>query len=174
MSRISSADILDHLKLHDAVNAARPPAKRLGSGTIVAAASVAAGAAGLAAFAWGTLVERTRFTLREVSVPVLAQGSAPIRVLHISDLHMAPWQKDKQEWIRSLAGVKPDLVVNTGDNLGHVDGIDGVAFALEPFKDVPGVFVNGSNDYVGPQLKNPLQYFTGPSKRGTGQPHEDL
>ncbi|KFF59769.1 metallophosphatase [Cryobacterium sp. MLB-32] len=141
---------------------------------MVAAASVAAAAAGLTAFAWGALVERNRFTLREVSVPVLAQGSAPIRVLHISDLHMAPWQKDKQEWIRSLAGVKPDLVVNTGDNLGHADGIDGVAYALAPFQDVPGVFVNGSNDYVGPQLKNPFRYFSGPSKRRLGGPHENL
>lgn len=173
MTRVSSADILDLLKLQDAVNA-RPTAKRVGGGQIAAAASVAVAAAGLAAFAWGSLVERNLFTLREVSAPVLPPGSAPIRVLHISDLHMAPWQKDKQEWVRSLAGVKPDLVVNTGDNLGHVDGIDGVEYALAPFKDVPGVFVNGSNDYVGPQLKNPLRYFAGPSKRRAGGSHEDL
>ncbi|MBB5642306.1 metallophosphoesterase [Cryobacterium roopkundense] len=174
MTRVSSADILDLLKLQDAVNAGRPTAKRVGGGQIVAAASVLVGAAGLAAFAWGSLVERSRFTLREVSVPVLAQGSAPIRVLHISDLHMAPWQKDKQDWIRSLADVKPDLVVNTGDNLGHADGIDGVEYALAPFQDVPGVFVNGSNDYVGPQAKNPFRYFGGPSKRRMGSTHETL
>ncbi|SDM76128.1 Predicted phosphohydrolase, MPP superfamily [Cryobacterium flavum] len=136
-------------------------------GRLVGASLAAAGAFGLAAFAWGALVERTRFTLREVSVPVLAPGSAPIRVLHLSDLHMAPWQKNKQEWLRSLAALKPDLVVDTGDNLGHEDGVTGIEYALAPFRGIPGVFVNGSNDYIGPQLKNPFTYFGGPSSRRT-------
>src|SRR5690606_32670255 len=61
------------------------------------------GAAGAAALAWGILVERTRWTLRRVDVPVLPPGAAPVRVLYLSDLHMAPWQRDKQEWVRSLA-----------------------------------------------------------------------
>ncbi|TDW30587.1 metallophosphoesterase [Cryobacterium psychrophilum] len=176
MTRVSSADILDLLKLQDAVHVARAtPSRTGGGGRVVAAASVLVAATGLAAFAWGALVERRRFTLREATVPVLAPGAAPIRVLHISDLHMAPWQRDKQEWIRTLAVLKPDLVVNTGDNLGHADGIDGVAFALAPFKGVPGVFVNGSNDYIGPQPKNPFRYFSGPSKRrDNGGPSDGL
>ena len=132
-------------------------------GRFLGPAAVALGAAGLAAFAWGSLVERKRFTLREVVVPVLAPGSAPITVLHLSDLHMAPWQTEKQEWVRGLAALKPDLIVNTGDNLGHADGIPGVEYALAPFAGIPGVFVNGSNDYMGPQLKNPFKYFSGPS-----------
>nr|WP_281887120.1 metallophosphoesterase [Agromyces rhizosphaerae] len=126
----------------------------------------AVGAVGLGAFAYGALVERTRWTLREVTVPVLPSGADPIRVLHISDLHMAPWQRHKQEWVRSLAALQPDLVVDTGDNLGHARGLEGVRRALEPFAGVPGVFVNGSNDYFGPTLKNPFGYFAGPSKVG--------
>ena len=129
----------------------------------IVASAAAVTTAGLAAFAWGSLVERRRFTLREVTVPVLAPGSDPITVLHLSDLHMAPWQRDKQDWVRGLAALKPDLVVNTGDNLGHEDGIAGVEYALEPFKGIPGIFVNGSNDFFGPQPKNPLKYFGGPS-----------
>ncbi|MDH6235828.1 metallophosphoesterase [Cryobacterium sp. CG_9.6] len=176
MTRVSPADVLDLLNLQDAVRDAQAAASRPGGGgRVVAAASVLVAATGLAAFAWGALVERKRFTLREVTVPVLPPGALPIRVLHISDLHMAPWQQDKQEWIRALAELKPDLVVNTGDNLGHAEGIDGVAFALAPFQGVPGVFVNGSNDYVGPQAKNPLRYFAGPSKtRATGEPSSAL
>jgi predicted MPP superfamily phosphohydrolase len=135
------------------------------TGLSVSGSAALIGAIGLAAFAWGALVERRRFTLRHVTVPVLAHGSAPIRVLHISDLHMAPWQRDKQEWVRQLADLHPDLVVNTGDNLGHADGVASVARALAPFQGVPGVFVNGSNDMVAPELKNPLRYFFGPSKR---------
>ncbi|WP_430645840.1 metallophosphoesterase [Agromyces sp. GXS1127] len=138
----------------------------MGSGlTPVARIALAIGAAGAAAFAWGSLVERRRYTLRRVEVPVLPAGSDPVRVLHVSDLHMAPWQRDKQEWVASLAALRPDLVIDTGDNLGHRRGLEGVRRALEPFRGVAGVFVNGSNDYFGPVVKNPLSYFGGPSGR---------
>lgn len=129
------------------------------------AGGVAAGlvAAGAAALAWGALVERTRWTVRREVVPVLPPGSRSLTVLHLSDLHMAPWQEGKQEFIRSLARYEPDLVVDTGDDLGHVDGIDGIERAYEPLRGIPGVFAHGSNDYVGPVLKNPLKYIWTPS-----------
>ncbi len=122
-------------------------------------------AVGAAAFAYGSLVERNRFTIRHETVPVLDPGARPLTVLHLSDLHMAPWQERKQEWVRSLALLEPDLIVNTGDNLGHRDGIEGLERALQVFAGVPGVFVHGSNDYYGPQFKNPFTYFGGPSRR---------
>ncbi|PPF13895.1 metallophosphatase [Rathayibacter rathayi] len=120
-------------------------------------------AAGAAAATWGIGIERTLFTVRRTSFAVLPTGAEPIRILHVSDLHMAPWQSKKQEWIRSLLALDPDVVVNTGDNLGHRDGILGIRRALEPFAGIPGAFVNGSNDYFGPRIKNPLRYFFGPS-----------
>jgi predicted MPP superfamily phosphohydrolase len=134
------------------------------SGSVVGAALGVAAAAGAAAFAWGSLVERNRFTIRHEFVPVLAPGAHQVTALHISDLHLAPWQTAKQEWIRALAVLEPDFIVNTGDNLGHADAIDAVAYALEPFAGTPGVFVNGSNDYFGPSVKNPFAYFTAPSR----------
>ncbi|HEY0248675.1 MAG TPA: metallophosphoesterase [Gryllotalpicola sp.] len=133
-----------------------------GAGRALGALSLAAGAAG-AALAWGTLIERNRFTLREFTVPVLPAGAEPVRVLHLSDLHMAPWQREKQVWIAELARLKPDLIIDTGDNLGHEDGIVGIRAALEPFRGTPGVYVWGSNDYFAPRPKNPLAYFGGPS-----------
>lgn len=137
------------------------------SGRAVGVALATAAAAGAAALAWGTLVERTRYRVRQETLPVLDAGADPIRILHLSDLHMAPWQRGKQEWVRSLAALAPDLVINTGDNLGHRDGLEGVRRALGPFAGVPGVFVHGSNDYYGPKAKNPLAYLSGPSsKRG--------
>ena len=134
-----------------------------------AAGAVLAGVAvaGLGALAWGTLVERNRFTVRHELLPVLPRGARPLTVLHLSDLHMAPWQEEKQAFIRSLVRYEPDLIVDTGDNLGHVDGLIGVKEALEPFEGVAGVFVHGSNDYVGPMFKNPFTYFGGPSRRHT-------
>ena len=131
-----------------------------------AAALGVAAAAGIGALAWGTLVERNWFGVRYETAPVLDPGARPITVLHLSDLHLAPWQSRKIEWVRSLARLEPDLIVNTGDNLGHTDAYDAVAHAFAPFAGVPGVFVNGSNDYYGPHFKSPLRYFTGPSKHG--------
>ena len=133
------------------------------TGTALGAAAVA----GLGVFAWGVFVERNHFTVRQEVLPVLPQGARSLTVLHLSDLHMAPWQEKKQAFIRSLARYEPDLVVDTGDNLGHVDGLVGVQEALEPFEGVAGVFVHGSNDYHGPVFKNPLRYFGGRSKRHT-------
>ena len=72
---------------------------------------------------------------------------------------MAPWQRAKQDFVRSLIRYEPDLVIDTGDNLGHVDGNSGVERALAPFAGIPGVFVHGSNDYHAPIFKNPLRYL---------------
>jgi uncharacterized protein len=120
-------------------------------------------AAGLGALTWGVLVERTRFTVRHEVLPILEPGARPLTILHLSDLHMAPGQRKKQDFVRSLARYEPDIIVDTGDNLGHLDALDEVRYALEPFRGIPGVFVHGSNDYHGPVLKNPFAYFGGPS-----------
>ncbi|MBN9153282.1 MAG: metallophosphoesterase [Microbacterium sp.] len=127
----------------------------------------AVGAVGVGAAVWGVGVERHLYTVRRHALRVLPAGSSPLRVLHLSDAHMAPWQHRKQRWIASLATLRPDVVVNTGDNLGHVDGLAGIRAAYDAFRGLPGVFVHGSNDHVAPSPRNPLKYFTGPSKKHT-------
>jgi uncharacterized protein len=118
-------------------------------------AGVALGAGVTAYAVW----EARAYTLRSVELPVLPSGAGPLRVLHLSDVHLAPGQTRKREWIRSLADLRPDLVVNTGDNLAHVAALPPLLEALGPLLDVPGVFVLGSNDYFAPVLRNPLRYL---------------
>jgi len=120
-----------------------------------AAAGVAAGAALTAYGLW----EARQYTLREVTVPVLPQGADPLRVLHLSDIHLVPTQRRKLDWIAGLMLLRPDLVVDTGDNLAHRDSVDPLIEALGGLLDVPGVFVHGSNDYFEPQLRNPFKYL---------------
>jgi predicted MPP superfamily phosphohydrolase len=129
-----------------------------------AAGLAAVGAGGLA---YASLIERNAFTLRRVGVPVLPHGAASLRVLHVSDIHLVPRQTQKIEWIRGLAALAPDLVVNTGDNLADLEAVPAVLRALEPLLAVPGVFVMGSNDYFAPTFKNPALYLTKAHSRST-------
>ena len=117
---------------------------------------------------WGIGIERHLFVVRRESVKILPANSQPITVLHIGDLHIAPWQKRKLKWISDLGRLNPDLVVNTGDNLGHKAAIGPTLTALKPLLERTGVFVNGSNDYHAPEFRNPLAYLGGPSKAGHG------
>ncbi|MDN5766562.1 MAG: metallophosphoesterase family protein [Humibacillus sp.] len=117
-------------------------------------------AAGLGVLGWASLIERNAFVVRRFEVPVLTDGAEPLRVLHVSDLHLLPRQRKKSAWIKSLASLDPDLVVNTGDNLAAADAVPAVLDTFEHLLARPGVFVLGSNDYFGPTVKNPLRYFT--------------
>ncbi len=139
----------------------------------VALGAVATGALGLG---WATVVERQWFALRRVTLPVLARGARPIRVLHVSDLHLRPGQDREERFVAGLADLAPDLVVNTGDNLSHPRGVPVVLRALGGLLDVPGVFVFGSNDHHGPRPKNPLDYLFRPEHRVLGPelPWRDL
>lgn len=140
--------------------------------------TTAAAAVGTAALTLGyaSAIERNAFVVREVTMPILTPGSSPLRVLHLSDIHMRPSQRRKQAWLRELAGWEPDLVVNTGDNLSHPRAVPAVVQALGDLLAVPGLFVFGSNDYFAPTLKNPAKYLTDRGHRvhGTSLPWQDL
>jgi len=122
----------------------------------VPVAALAAAAAGLA-YAGGYEVRAYR--LRRVTVPVLAPSARPLRVLHITDLHLTPNQRRKRDWVRALAGLAPDFVIDTGDNLAHLEAVPAVLDALGPLLELPGAFVMGSNDYYVPTPKNPARYL---------------
>ena len=134
------------------------PAAILGRATLGAAA-VSAGC-----LAYAGLVEVRAFTLRRVEVPVLPPGAEPLRVLQVSDLHLTPSARARQAWVAGLAGLEPDLVIDTGDNLAHPDAVPYVLRSLGRLLDVPGVYVWGSNDYVAPTFKNPFAYLARPSE----------
>lgn len=126
--------------------------------------------AGAVAYLYGTRYEAHAYTLRGFEVPVLAAGADPVRVLHLSDLHVVPAQRDKIDWVRGLARLGPDLVVCTGDMLSSVDAVPAVLDALRPLFVFPGCFVPGNNDYFGPRRKNPARYFFPHQRRVYGPP----
>ncbi|MFT4167283.1 MAG: metallophosphoesterase [Microlunatus sp.] len=128
------------------------------------------GAVGVGSLAYASLYEVNAYVLRRVEVPILPRGARPIRVLQISDLHLTPRNAKRVEWVSRLAGLEPDLVIDTGDNLAHPDAVPVVTAALGRLLDKPGLFVWGSNDYYVPTFKNPLAYLFRPSRVGQLRP----
>ena len=110
------------------------------------------------------VAESRAYAVRRFDLPVLPPGTSTLRVLHLSDLHLTPRTRREVAWVRALAALEPDLVVDTGDNLAHLDAVPTVLHALEPLLERPGVFVLGSNDYYAPKPKNPARYL----QRNTG------
>jgi len=138
---------------------------------LACAATISAGCV-----AYGTFIEKNHFRLRHVRVPVLPVGHSPVRILHISDLHLMVSQKKKMGWVRGLAGVKPDFIVNTGDNLACSDALGALGRTFDVFTGIPGAYVLGSNDYSGPSPINPFKYLfpSKPSREGETLPTDKL
>ncbi len=127
-----------------------------------------------AGFAYAAGVEVNDFQVRRVFLPLLPEGSPELRVLHLSDSHLLPRQKQKRDFLRGLNGLAPDLVVSTGDLVSSEDAIAALAESLGPLLEVPGVFVFGSNDYHIPRFQNPLRYLWGTTSERKEHAHREM
>ncbi len=131
--------------------------------------------AGLTA-AW-SLTEPHLPVLRRVEVATLPDGSEPVRVLHLSDLHLLPRHGRRSRWVRALAGLGADLVVSTGDHVSSTEAIAllGATLGALTADGTPGVFVPGNNDYYLPRPPNLTGYVTGgpPRRRGPDLPWDE-
>lgn len=115
-------------------------------------------ATGALALGW-SLLEARRPVLRRLDVPVLAPGEQPLTILHLSDLHLTDRSEAMVAWVRDLAGLRPDIVVDTGDNLSFANGLEPLSRALEPFTSLPGAFVLGDHDYRSTVFRLPTRYL---------------
>lgn len=136
-------------------------------------ALTALGTATLAYSLW----EARQYTLRQVHVTLSRpspERPGPLRILHLSDLHLSERDRDRIAWVQQLGRLEPDLTVVTGDFSGAADGPALALHALGPLLDRPGVYVRGSNDYYVPTAANPAKYLTGPSELRTKRPPIDI
>ena len=107
-------------------------------------AFAATAAFGATCVSYGVLVERRWYRLREVDLPGALRPGAdgPLRILHLSDIHLDPPQPHKVAFLTEIADVDVDLVVLTGDLLGATDAEDTVVAALAPvMAGRPGLLV---------------------------------
>src|SRR3954471_23577455 len=122
----------------------------------------------------GALLEPLFPVVRYDEVPVLPRGSGPLRLLHLSDLHLLPRHGRRSRWISGLTHLQPDAIVVTGDLWSSVRSLPllGATLAALTADGTPGVFVPGNNDYYSPLPPSVIGYFTGgePRRHGPDMP----
>jgi predicted MPP superfamily phosphohydrolase len=83
------------------------------------------------ALAWGAVLEPQQLALSHLSLTSnpLPHDTAPLRLLHISDLHVERFGRREEGLLHMVREIAPDLILLTGDylNLSYVD--DPVAHA---------------------------------------------
>jgi predicted MPP superfamily phosphohydrolase len=104
--------------------------------------------------AYGTLVERNRFEVKEVVLEFddLPESFNGYRIVHLSDIHARSFSrraKQMQKAVDRINGTDPDLVAFTGDLITLTpDEIDPIALSLRNLKVKDGVVsVLGNHDY---------------------------
>ena len=104
--------------------------------------------------AYGSVVDRNRFEIKEVSLeyPDLPENFDGYRIIHISDLHARSYAKRTarlEKAAQIINGLDADLIAFTGDLISLIpDEIDPVASSLSTLKAKDGVVsVLGNHDY---------------------------
>jgi predicted MPP superfamily phosphohydrolase len=111
---------------------------------LIQAAGTVAAAAPFAVVAYGAIVERTNFQVREIDLPIpnLHTDLVGLRIGQLSDLHVSPWLsvRDAGRAVDMLNETKPYLTVVTGDVITQVgDPLDGAIRELGRLRADAGV-----------------------------------
>lgn len=115
--------------------------------------------------AWGILVGRRRYHVREYRLAILPMTGGPdaLTVLHLSDLHFVRRDPGKVAFLASLPTA--DVTIVTGDFLAEPEAVETSVSGVAPARGrLASWFVLGSNDYFVPKPLNYLAYFR-PSRR---------
>jgi predicted MPP superfamily phosphohydrolase len=112
---------------------------------LINAAGNVALAAPFAALAYGSLIERLNFHVREVDVPIpgLPDDLDGLRLLQLSDIHLSPFLSEAQlaRVIDAANGLHPHLVAVTGDLISsRGDPLDACIKQLARLKSDAGIW----------------------------------
>jgi predicted MPP superfamily phosphohydrolase len=116
---------------------------------------------GMCCVSWGIFVERRRYRLVRLRLDILpASATAPLTVLHLSDLHFVRNDPGKAAFLAGLPTA--DVTVVTGDFLAEPEAVEAAVAAVRAARGrLASWFVLGSNDYFAPKPLNYLAYFRG-------------
>jgi predicted MPP superfamily phosphohydrolase len=122
---------------------------------------LSAGAAGVLCLLYGFFVEPYWLEVTHISVATskLPRGAQPIRIVHISDLHMARKVRLEPRLPGVIAAQHPDLIVFTGDAMNSSWALGRFKQFLLTMNDIAPVFLVRGNQDGGPFLEPKNIYF---------------
>jgi hypothetical protein len=102
---------------------------------------------GLLCIAYGFWIEPTwvEVTRSRIPSPKLPQGSRPIRIVHLSDLHCDPAPRLEERLPGLVAAEKPDLIVFSGDAVNSPGGVPVLKACLKRLSEIAPTFVVRGN-----------------------------
>jgi predicted MPP superfamily phosphohydrolase len=108
---------------------------------------LALAAIGTMCIAYGFLIEPNGLQVTHVRIDSakLPQGSRPIMIVHISDLHSEPRARLEDRLPDIIAAEKPDLIVFTGDSLNEPEGLPVFKECMKKIAAIAPTFVVRGN-----------------------------
>ncbi len=103
---------------------------------------------GLLCVIWGLAVEPYRLTVREVALSSPKVAGEPLRLAHISDLHVRRWGRLEEQLLSRLRELRPDLILMSGDYVAHPGSPEDARRLLRALAAIAPAFgVRGNMDH---------------------------
>lgn len=80
---------------------------------------LASAGAGVLCILYANGVEARRLTVRRVELRSPKAGPEPVRILHLSDIHVSRWGAMEDQVVARARELEPDLILMTGDYSSH-------------------------------------------------------
>ena len=102
---------------------------------------------GIGCAAWGFFVEPNRLTVTRVRMESarVPRGAAPIRIVHITDLHCESVPRLEEQLPEAIAKERPDLIAFTGDSLNTPAGLPVFQRCMSRIASIAPTFVVKGN-----------------------------
>jgi predicted MPP superfamily phosphohydrolase len=103
--------------------------------------------AGVVCIGYGYFLEPYRLSVTHVEIATakMAPNAAPIRIVHLSDLHSDPKARLEPRLAAAVAAEHPDIVVFTGDSINSPEGLPVFQQALASLAKIAPTFVVEGN-----------------------------
>ncbi len=101
--------------------------------------------AGLVCIGYGRFIEPTRIEVNVMTVPTPKLKDTPFRIVQISDLHCDLETRNEDAMVRIINGLKPDVVVATGDYLNDAAALPRLKATLSQLEAPLGTFAITGN-----------------------------
>ena len=102
--------------------------------------------AGLGCIGYATMVEPYQVGVRQVEIESPKVTGAPLRIVHLTDLHVRRWSRVEDQVLAHVKELKPDAILLTGDYAGWGRNADSERLLLRLAEIAPAYAVRGNHD----------------------------